>query len=219
MKRRGRMRGLMACVLTACLLTACSVGDDKLDKQLSVNDMVVGAYGAVFDGEWTVNKQVVDTARLEVLDVLKVRLPEEYLVACCYPDKGESGTQPNSSVEYEGQPAMIPYINQGYTSNVTFAYLSADKSGTNGMDSNDGANGIGLFNSASFTVTIDGVEYYIALLSEEMGTALYINDTGLWTIGIPISSFHIVNKETNERKVHTLPTPITIYYNAKKRIR
>ena len=203
--------GLMA-LLVACMLTACSNGyDDSLDK-LIVNYSEGDVQSVVFEGEWTVNKLVVDTARLEVSDVLKVRLPEEYLLNFCYPDRIELSTHPNHSYECEGQPVMIPFRNQGYTNNFTFNDLvSEDKAGANGMTP--------LVYNASFTVAIDGVAFRIALFSEQTGTALYNNDTGLWTIGIPISSFYVTNTETNVVKVCSPPAPITIYYNAKKRIR
>lgn len=208
---------LTACLLTACLLTACSDGDDRLDKQSSAKDAADVVQSAVFEGEWTVNKQVVDTARLEVSNVLKVRLPVEYLLTLFCPAYVELSTQSKHYFEFEGQPVVIPYLSQGYTNDATFNHLvPTSKDGSDGRDS---ANGMtSLVTNAYFTVAIDGVAYRIDLLSEQAGTALYKNDTGLWTIGIPISYFYVTNTETNEGSLRQLPTPITIYYNSKKRI-
>lgn len=197
MKQIGLLFGLMA------LLTACSVGDaESVVKQNIVAESV---QHALYDGEWTVNKQVVDTARLEVTEALKLRLPEDYLVTLCFPDK--SGA---SAPKSKGQPVVIQYRNQGYSTTATFSDFVTTEKNFGGWVN---------FCQASFTVAIDDVDYRVDLLCDVTGSAIYRHDTGLWTISIPVGSFLVTNMETQQEEVHTLHTSLTIYYNATKRIR
>ena len=193
--------GLFFCLMA--LLTACSVDDaDSYDAQPSMD---AGIQNAVYDGEWTVNKQVVDTARLEVTDALKLRLPEDYLAALCFPDKSGASTP-----KPKGQPVVIQYRNQGYSTAATFSdFVSTEKSFGGWVN----------FNQASFIVAIDNVDYRVDLFCDVTGSAIYRHDTGLWTIAIPIGTFLITNLQTQEESECRLPSTITIYYNAKQRIR
>lgn len=204
MKRIGLLFSLLA------LLTACSVEDDDSNAEYMYgNDSVVPQ--ALYDGEWTVNKQVVDTARLEVNGVLKVRLPEDYLTRLCFAELSSvtSGKAETMTV-LKGQPAVIHFTDQGYTTTTSFANIGVAESSLNGVV---------MFSHASFTVALNGVDYRMELLSKEPGTAVYRNDTGLWTIAIPVSAFLVTNLNTQEESEHQLPSAVTIYYNAKKRIR
>lgn len=191
-------------MLSGCLLAACSVedaesyaGEDKFFYD--------GDQHAVYDGEWTVNRQVVDTARLEVTKVLKVRLPEEYLGASCF-----ENDEALSAGKYKGQPVVIPFRYEGYTDYATFNSISSTEKNYNGTV---------LFNSVSFTVAVDGVDYRVDLLSDEPGNAVYRNDNGQWTIGFTVKSFLVTNQETHEEQMRTPHTPIALYYNTKNRIR
>ena len=74
MKKIKSKFGLMA-LLVACMLTACSEGNDESMADMQMNNAKADVQSAVFEGEWTIDKEVVDTARLEVSSVLKLRLP------------------------------------------------------------------------------------------------------------------------------------------------
>ena len=201
---------LMAWVLLSVyLLAACSV-DDAESFDGEENMFFDTQQHAVYDGEWTMNKHVVDTARLEVTNVLKVRLPEKYLCISCFDNSYAPSADSNWSVEYKGQPTVIPFVNQGYTDIATFSSLSSTEKSYNGTV---------LFNSVSFTVAVNGVDHRVDLLSNELGNAVYRNDNGLWTIGLTVSSFLVTNLETQEEQIRTPSTPIALYYNARTRIR
>lgn len=212
MKRLGLLFSLLG------LLAACSV-EDAEDNFYYLDDNNA-VHQALYDGEWTVNKQVVDTARLEVNEVLKVRLPENYLANLCFSVVSEKNmfsdgtgvlTAVGESVStLKGQPAVIYFRDQGYSSTASFADIGLTESNYNGEV---------VFNNASFTIAIGGVDYRVGLLSNDPGTAVYRNDTGLWTIAIPISAFLVTNLNTREESELQLPSAVTIYYNAKKRIR
>lgn len=197
---------LMASLLTACMLAACSVGDSEEAALLNMNEVVLDA---VYEGEWTVNREVVDTARLEVTSVLKVRLPEMYLGTSCLEREYGSSATPHV-IAYSGQPAVMSFRYQGYSDNATFNSLMVQE-GTYGAKS--------FFNQASFTVAIDGVSHRVDLLSSEPGNAVYRNDNGLWTIGFTVDGFCVTNLETSGEELRTPHNSIVLYYSAKKRIR
>ena len=208
MNKKG-MFSLIATLLTACMLTACSAGDAEDAAFNDKNAAVV--YNGVFDGEWTVNKQVVDTARLEVTDVLKIRLPEAYLGTSCFEEEYFSSLA--HSIKYKGVPTVIQFKDQGYSDYATFLSVWTPK------DPKE-FSGRGLFfNQASFYATINGVDYRVDLLSDELGFAMYLYDNGLWTIGFFVNSFLVTNLETQEEQVRTPHSPIPLIYNAKNRIR
>ena len=196
MKRIGLLFGLLA------LLTACSVDDaESYDASMAYTN----AEHAVYDGEWTVNKQVVDTARLEVTDAFRLRLPEAYLTTLCFPDKnGAAAPKP------KGQPVVIQYRSQGYSSSTTFSEFGLMEKDFVGQTS---------YHQASFTVTVDQVDYRIDLRSDVTGSAVFRHDTGLWTIAVPIGTFLVTNLTTQEARECPLPSTLTIYYNTKQRIR
>ena len=197
----------MTALLAWGFLTACS--DFENDETAEVMYAASPQY-AVYDGEWTMNKQVVDTARLEVTKVLKVRLPEKYLGTLCFGGEYADDNHALSISEYKGQPISIPYRYEGYSTNAVFSSIpSTEKS----------YDGVMLFNNVSFTVAIDGVDHRVDLLSGEPGNAVYRNDNDQWTIGITVTSFYVTNLETREGQVHTPNTPIVLYYNTKNRIR
>lgn len=200
---------LTAGLLTAGLLTACSAGDDDSYnaqyQYVEYNDINAGIY----DGAWTVNKLEVDTARLEVTNVLKLRLPEWYLVISCFEKEYYSSLQP-FIFEYKGQPVVISFRNQGYTTDATFNSITSTEKQFNGTV---------FFNNTSFVVAIDGVEHRVDLLSNEPGNAVYRNDNGQWTIGLTVTAFNVTNMETHEEEMRTPQKPIVLYFNTKNRIR
>lgn len=191
---------------TALLLTAACTNDSvMLSEQLSRFDANSDAAG-IYDGEWTVNKQVVDTARLEIGNSLKLRLPEDYLTRLCFPDKsGAESPQP------QGKSIVVYPSTQGYSEQMelyNFCYAIFDQK-----------NGKRFYSIGYYYATITDVDYRIDLLSNDYGNAIFRLDTGLWTIAIPIRGFFISNTITNEEREQPLSQPITIYYNAKTRIR
>lgn len=204
MKKRMWQCFPMALLLNVCLLMSCSVDDegdnDSLRSQFAGVQVIYSG-----SGEWTVNQQVVDTARLEVTDVLKVRLPEYYLGASCFEQEYLSSSH-SYRFEYLGQPAVMPYRVQGYSSNTVYCVLGATEISSSGTPH---------VNQPSFMVVIDGVTYRVDLFSEEQGNVIYRPDVGLWTIGLSVSSFLITNLSTNEIEVRVPRAPITLYYNTK----
>ena len=209
MKRIGKAFCIVT-LLTAGLLTACSAGDDDSydaqDQYAEYNDINAGIY----DGEWTVNKQVVDTARLVVTDVLTVRLPEQYLGISCFEKEYASSAWPIVSIEYNGQPSVIRFKDQGYTDKATFNSL---------LTTGSNYDGAMLLTHASFVIAVDGVDHRVDVLSDEPGNAVYRNDNGQWTIGFTVTAFHVTNMETLEEQMRTPHKPIALYYSTKKRIR
>ena len=191
---------------TALLLTAACTNDSvMLSESLPRFNANSDAPG-IYDGEWTVNKQVVDTARLEIGSSLKLRLPEDYLTRLCFPDKsGAESPQP------QGKSIVVYPSTQGYSEQMelyNFCYAIFDQK-----------NGKRFYSIGYYYATITDVDYRIDLLSNDYGNAIFRLDTGLWTIAIPIRGFFISNTITNEEREQPLSQPITIYYNAKTRIR
>ena len=193
------------------ILTACSTDEADAGAQYMDN---VPHENAVYDGEWTIDKQVIDTARLEVLPTgLRLRLPESYLTVLCFDKEALSSAWP---FQYEcmaqpmAQPVVIPFRDQGYTNNAKYATMTTTEKSFDGMT---------IYSPASFSITVNSASYRVALLSNEPANAVYRNDNGLWTIGIPIERFLVTNTATNEEQVRTPHNPFTLYYNAKERIR
>ena len=205
----------MAILATGMLmLSACTV-DDEEKSDVRSNIQATEAIGVSYNGEWTVDKQVVDTARLKMTDVLTVRLPEAYLVSLCFSglteeygtDKATLST--GTAIEPMGLPTMITVKDQGYTNDAVFSDF------TNTAEKHDSTT---LYRSAYFVVNINGDNYVVELLSTENGSAVYREDTMGWTIAIPIDRFRITNVKTQEEREQRLDNPITLYYNTKERI-
>ena len=216
-----KISGLLALCMTALMLfAACAPGgEDENPEMQTIDPYEKGGKSEkdgsdavqlmIYDGEWTVNKQVVDTARLEVSDRLKLRLPEGYLGVCCFEKEYLSSSNPKI-IEYKGHPAAILLKNTGYTDAANY-YTFRSTAEIYG--------GVLLFSQASFIVDIDGVEHLVSLLSREPGNVIFRYDNGLWTIGLTINAFSIMNLETSEVEMRTPRTVISLYYNAKERIR
>lgn len=189
----------------ALLLTAACANDSDMMADIKNLEERSGAEG-IYDGEWTVNKQVVDTARMEVFDKLKLRLPEDYLTRLCFPDKsGAESPQP------QGKSIEVYLSTQGYSEQMelyNFCYAIFDQK-----------NGKRFYSIGYYYATITDIDYRIDLLSNDYGNAIFRLDTGLWTIAIPIKSFMISEMNKNVWREQPLSQPVTIYYNAKQRIR
>lgn len=190
---------------TALLLTAACANDSDMMADIKNLEERSGAEG-IYDGEWTVNKQVVDTARMEVFDKLKLRLPEEYLTRLCFPDK--SGAD---SPQSKGIPMEVKLLTQGYSEQMELYNFFYEM-----FHLKDGEQ---VYSIGYYYVTIAGVDYRINLRGNDYGNAIFRLDTSLWTAGLSIKSFMVSEINKNVWREQPLATPVTIYYNAKQRIR
>ena len=214
---------LLAVWMTAILFFAsCSRGGDDVSYLLPDYQGEQGNNGAtgnkgdkgdkggnermIYDGEWTVNKQVVDTARIELDDKMTLRLPEDFLIRLCFPDKsGEATPQP------KGQTMEIFFSRQGYSSQTELYYFIPCY-----VDNNEDEFH---YSSGYFYVTIDGTNYRIDLLCSETGNMIFRRDTLQWTVGISFKKILVTNMSTNWKVKYPLIDTVTIYYNTKQRIK
>ena len=198
---------ILAMTLTAagCLLAGCKDMDDyDYSPGMGQNDVAILPPG-VFDGEWTVNRQVVDTARLTVGSSLRVRLPEAYLTELCFP-----GEAPEAIVDNEPQSYILQQ--QGYSEQSQFMTLVTPTVAL--------ADGLQVFYlPCHFRTVVGGQGYSVSILSRENGLAVYSNETQLWTIGIPVNGFQVRSDEAAEPDIVWLPQTVSLYYNAKARIK
>ena len=220
MKRTGRTIWFVTIMaISALMVTACSDGSDGELSDVRSNLSASPTWAlASYNGEWTVNQQVVDTARLDVTDVLSVRLPETFLTHLCFSqsDAGnalsyysETDGVKASEIKPLGLPTAIEIKDQGYTNEAVFSYFSAKALVNDGMT---------VYRSAYFLVTINGTKYHVELLSSDKGSAIRRSDTMGWTIAITVNGFCITNTE-NFKEQYISPPPITLYYNTTERIR
>ena len=97
---------LLVCMIS--MMAGCSVNDEEyVDLRPRIADSEVFY---IYDGEWSVNRQVVDTARMEVRanGKIEVRLPEHYLLSLCFPDKTDM------AIETSNSASLIEVHEQGY---------------------------------------------------------------------------------------------------------
>lgn len=197
---------LLVCVVS--MLAGCSINEEEyVDLRPRVDDSVI--IHGIYEGEWSVNRQVVDTARMVVRanGEIEVRLPESYLLGLCIPEDTDEVIEPTNMT------TSIEVYQQGYSE--TSQYMSVGSQTTQTIEAET------FFVNCTFRATIDRKPFYISLLSKESATAVIQNTTGQWTLGIPIDCFFITNLvlSTHESKFVELPHTITIYYNTKRRIR
>lgn len=225
MKRIGNAGWIMAVIAAGMLLlTACSEknDDDRKDLQTEI-DQSSNGYTEVYEGKWTVDKHVIDTARLEVVTVNKqtlysLRFPENYLLSLCFPDIYEK-TQLEILLCNDDEIVPLNHTNQlsalvnGYNDSGTYLNF-----GWNTLYRDEIPKEM-TFDLGTFDATVYGVHHSIKLLAKESGTIIYRNDTKLYTISIPIECLLDYDYGKNELNCHNLPAPITIYFNTTKRIR
>ena len=191
---------LMGIVLVATL-TCCSVEDEGLafnDKSVS-DSMTESAY----DGEWTVDRQVVDTARLVVGTAMRIRLPEHYLIGLCFDNPAEAMPA--------GTATIIQTLEQGYSELSSYNSFASETMN----DTNDRM----YFRTCSFGATIKGESLLVSLVSTENATAVWQKDTDQWTLAIPINAFIVKNLTTGQQTEKTLSAAFILYYHTKKRIK
>ena len=72
---------------------------------------------------------------------------------------------------------------------------------------------------ASYVTIVDGVRYFVELLSDEAGRTIYKMDTKGWTIAYYVTGCRITDTKTMEWSVWYPEKPFTLYYNTKEQIR
>ena len=192
------------------MMVGCSVNDDDVyvDLRNRLDDSMNSV--AVYDGEWTVNRQVVDTALLRVSEggnlEIRVRLPEHYLLGLCFPDGGWDADA--EEVEPAGVPSQITAYVQGYSEQTQYLSFAS---------TNQKSGSLLLFSTCSMEAVINGSRCLVYLISRENAGAI-LQGTGLWTLAIPVDYIVVVDETTGQNTTHELPATVTLYYNAKRRI-
>ncbi len=209
MKEFGSMvelcRWWLSGLVAALMVTACAVGGDDTYAAEKGSDAPVSQ--AVYEGEWTVNRQVVDTARLVVGPTLHVRLPESYLMGLCT-SVDKSGM--TALAEPLGVAAEIRLVPQGYSEQSQYMAFASPTL----LDANAELR----FNTSSFSILIDGRLHRVSLLCPDNANAVMQTDMRQWTLGITVSALLVTDTATGQSVEHKLPVAVTIYYNTKRRI-
>ena len=220
MKRIGKIVWFMAVVaLSVLIMGACKDGDSRDIADVRSNLQATDAthlFDGVYSGEWSIDQLVVDTAQLVVVgNVLKVRLPEAVLTELCFGpiddiEKSYTTTNELHQAEFLGLPTEIQIFSKGYTNEAIYADVESD---------NAAVGEVMYYAGASYVTIVDGVTYYVELLSDEAGRTVYKMDTMGWTIAYRVTGFRITDTKTMEWSVKHREHPFTLYYNTKERIR
>lgn len=200
MKRYG-VAALVAAALTAVAGCQPGVGDDDTAGTYQQSDPAYNV--GVYEGEWSVNRQVVDTARMTVTGAttIHLRLPHDYLAGLCYP---------GATAEAANEPAVIKVREQGYSEQSLYmAFVSMQVAFNTQL----------YFNTCSFEATVGNERWRVGLLSRENASAVQQIATGMWSLAIPIDGFQVTNLETGRTEERRLNTPTILYYNTKGRVR
>lgn len=210
--KKNRMKWYLPTLMAAMMMMeGCGAGDGDSYVDLRGRDFKDEVISAVFEGEWTVNKQVVDTARLTVSGdrTLRVRLPENYLLGLCFPNgTDKSNATPIVPANIQSTVEIYP---QGYSEQAQYNdFYSTTIKDENAKNS---------FRTCFFLATVGGELCSINLLSYENATAVMQTANGQWTLGIPVNTFLVTNQATNQSVEHKLSIPVTLYYNTKERVR
>ena len=206
--------------LSVLIMGACKDGDSRDIADVRSNLQATDAthlFDGVYSGEWSIDHQVVDTAQLVVVEnVLKVRLPESILTELCFGPIGNGKV--TSSIDSEvhhkaenlGLPAKIQIFSKGYTNEAVYADAYSDKA----------AVGEAMYYAgASYVTIVDGVTYYVELLSDDPVRTVYKMDTMGWTLAYQVTGFRITDTKTMEWRVQHQEHPVTLYYTTTERIR
>jgi hypothetical protein len=219
MKKNARKWWIGALLVTVMTLTvACSrdYDDDISNINIQLYDNSLMANG-IYEGVWTVDREMVDTAQMVVRDnTVQVRLPEQHLLFMFFSDvhpemlSGESLKWVNVDYRLHHKPTTIQLLNQGYSETSQYMMTGA----TTVQDKN-----LQLFsNTCSFEVTIENTPYLISLLSKENAMAVLQKYTWQWTLGIPVDRFQVKNLATGESTIEQVSSTV-LYYNTKRRIK
>ena len=201
MIRIGRKYHLLLVVTMTLLTVSCSQEEDQIrDLQAQIDKT---KKFMIYDGEWTVDKQVADTARLSIrndLAAIMLEFPVIYL----------------SNLFFQNEDSLI--VTQWYLYPLNLTEQAFSEIGNYHIIIPADRFGESEYIIGGFQVTKNHITKEVMLITNEMGNGIYRLDTGLWTISFTISSYYITNGATGESSLNPLPEPITLYYNAKKRI-
>lgn len=201
MIRIGRKIHLLLVVTMTLLTVSCSQEEDQIkDLQAQIDGT---KKFMIYDGEWTVDKQVADTARLSIrndLAAVMLEFPVIYL----------------SNLFFQNEDSLI--VTQWYLYPLNLTEQAFSEIGNYHIIIPADRFGESEYIIGGFQVTKNHITKEVMLITNEMGNGIYRLDTGLWTISFTISSYYISNGATGESSLNPLPEPITLYYNAKKRI-
>ena len=200
MIRIGRKYHLLLVVTMTLLTVSCSQEDQIKDLQAQIDKT---KKFMIYDGEWTVDKQVADTARLSIrndLAAVMLEFPVIYL----------------SNLFFQNEDSLI--VTQWYLYPLNLTEQAFSEIGNYHIIIPADRFGESEYIIGGFQVTKNHITKEVMLITNEMGNGIYRLDTGLWTISFTISSYYITNGATGESSLNPLPEPITLYYNAKKRI-
>ena len=201
MIRIGRKYHLLLVMAMTLLTVSCSQEEDQIkDLQAQIDKT---KKFMIYDGEWTVDKQVADTARLSIrndLAAVMLEFPVIYL----------------SNLFFQNEDSLI--VTQWYLYPLNLTEQAFSEIGNYHIIIPADRFGESEYIIGGFQVTKNHITKEVMLITNEMGNGIYRLDTGLWTISFTISSYYITNGATGESSLNPLPEPITLYYNAKKRI-
>lgn len=193
---------LLVCVTG--MMVGCSVSDEEyVDlRPHADNSMIINS---TFEGEWSVNKQVVDTARMVMGDKVRVHLPEDYLLGLLLTNEEAS-----TKAQPDHKPTEITLTEQGYSDNSIYLMFDSPKT--------EGSDGQLMFCSSSFGAVIGGAPCNVSLLSKENASAVMQQTSGQWTLAIPIDAIRVTDRNTGQQRVVKMPIAFTLYYNTKRRL-
>ena len=204
MKRIRKTAWMVVTMLSILALTACDREEEKIKNLSAYVSTEAPNYTLYnYDGEWTVDKQVADTARLSIrndLAAVMLEFPVIYL----------------SNLFFQNEDSLI--VTQWYLYPLNLTEQAFSEIGNYHIIIPADRFGESEYIIGGFQVTKNRITKEVMLITNEMGNGIYRLDTGLWTISFTISSYYISNGATGESSLNPLPEPITLYYNAKKRI-
>ena len=207
-------------------LVACTGGDDGFDADNSEMLLPVNEGIGEFEGEWIIDQQVVDTARLVITNEhFQLRLPEEQLLRYVLGllssggDVSNSGS-PTLSYDYvsdyqeayeASNNSLWGYHLQGFSENKAY-YEFYDTL----IDSTD-QNAFSVCSGKVYFIR-DNEEVFswpLAFYSNESKVAIFDRDTKLWTIKITLNKMY---GGSDGDKIWYLPSHPVLLFVAKRRL-
>ena len=171
----------------------------------------------VYEGEWLIDKQVVDTARLHKDGTnLSVRLPEVALFHRAF----HLSMNPDLPIRIDCHHDIQQIIFSVFGSSETTFYADF-KSVWNAYQDIRIKSGwhesweYPAIGSYSMGVRYQDVDYRIDFLGRNTGVAMLDISTKLWTLAIPIDKIVITNYQTGDQETESLPETLTLVYNCK----
>lgn len=218
--RKWLMKGLLAAIIPLTVACGMDYDDDISYLDGQVSDVVTP--NGTYDGEWTLNKEVLDTAMLVVDDdYMLVRLPDlhlaiEYFLPL-FKDISLEGLVTSLPMQCYPKTVKIRILPQGYSETSQYmSFLSTTVQGSNSQI---------YFNTYPFELIYTGTRekgyeetpYTISLLSKENAMAVFQKSTRQWTLCIPIDALLAINQVTGESTMKVLDTGVNLYYNTKRK--